>query len=469
MGGGAARLVVGRYAIYDPIASGGMATVHFGRLLGPVGFTRPVAIKRLLPQFARDPDFVAMFVDEARVAARLHHPNVVGTIDVVATQAELFLVMDYVEGDSLARLCAAGPVPPPIAVAIAAGVLRGLHAAHEAKGPNGEPLDIVHRDVSPHNVLVGIDGMARVADFGVAKARGRMQATREGQLKGKPAYLAPEQLRGTVSRRTDIFAASIVLWEMLKGARLFQGASDADSVARVRSAPIPSLCEACPHVPPALEQAVLRGLERDPERRYATAREMAAALEDALTPATSVEVGEWVERTAAPALARSADALRAIERTFRGDIDPSAREQGTPPALTGEPTRAITGLAAPPAARKRGARRPVLLGATLAIGLLVAVAALARSKSPAAIPTSPEAPPHAAEGNGEPAEIDLEATAAPRSDSPTPAPCATVAVPPAPRAPRGGRHAVAPKRVDCTPTYTVDDHGVRRYKPECFE
>src|ERR1035437_3672665 len=153
--------VVGRYALYGEIASGGMATVHFGRLLGPVGFSRTVAIKRLHPQFAKDPEFVTMFLDEARLASRIRHPNVARTLDVVALEGELFLVMDYVEGEALSRLlrtCRARgtPVPPKVAAAIVCGVLHGLHAAHEAKSERGEPLGIVHRDVSPQNVLVAL-------------------------------------------------------------------------------------------------------------------------------------------------------------------------------------------------------------------------------------------------------------------------------------------------------------------------
>ena len=210
----AAPQMLGRYALYEKIASGGMASVHIGRLLGPVGFARTVAIKRMHPQFAEDPEFVSMFLDEARLAARIRHPNVVQTLDIVSTDTELFLVMDFVQGESLARLIqsansAGQHVPPEMVATIMVGVLHGLHAAHEAKDEQGEPLQIVHRDVSPHNVLVGTDGVARVLDFGVAKAAGRAQTTRDGQMKGKVAYMAPEQIRGSVSRATDVYAASV--------------------------------------------------------------------------------------------------------------------------------------------------------------------------------------------------------------------------------------------------------------------
>src|SRR5262245_49268372 len=163
-----------------------MATVHLGRLLGPVGFSRTVAIKRLHAQFSQDPEFVSMFLDEARLAARIRHPNVVPTLDVVATGGELFLVMDYVAGESIAKLLRAVAtkkemVPIRVIAATMAGALHGLHAAHEAKDERGEPLGIVHRDVSPQNILLGADGVPRVLDFGVAKAIGRVQTTQEGQ------------------------------------------------------------------------------------------------------------------------------------------------------------------------------------------------------------------------------------------------------------------------------------------------
>jgi serine/threonine-protein kinase len=218
---------VGRYVIFDEIASGGMAMVHLGRLRGSAGFARTVAIKRLHAQFARDPEFVSMFTDEARLASRIRHPNVVQIYDVESQDGELYLVLEYVSGVSLTTLVGpsaenAGPLPPAIAVALAVGVLDGLHAAHEARDGSGRPLQIVHRDVSPHNVIVGADGLPHLLDFGVAKALGRSYVTRDGELKGKVPYMSPEQLRGeAVTRAADVFSASATLWEMLTGRRLF--------------------------------------------------------------------------------------------------------------------------------------------------------------------------------------------------------------------------------------------------------
>ncbi len=262
--------VVGRYALLGELASGGMATVHFGRLIGPVGFSRTVAIKRLHAQFAKDPEFVAMFLDEARLAARIQHPNVVSTLDVVALEGELLLVLEYIHGEALAQLLrtarkAKQPLPLKIVAAIASGMLHGLHAAHEAKSEHGEPLGIVHRDMSPQNVLVGVDGTARVLDFGVAKAVGRVVSTREGQLKGKLAYMSPEQVHGgAVDRRTDIYAASIVVWEVLTGRRLFDGDNEGLLFSQVSKGATKHPSEVVPDLPPDLDAIVMRGLAREP-------------------------------------------------------------------------------------------------------------------------------------------------------------------------------------------------------------
>ena len=315
---------IGRYALHTEIASGGMAAVHIGRLLGPVGFARTVAIKRLHPPLAKDPEFVAMFLDEARLAARIRHPNVVSTLDVVATEGELFVVMEYVPGESLARLLRAvrtnkEMVPVPIAATIMVGVLHGLHAAHEARDERGEALRIVHRDVSPHNILVGTDGDAHVIDFGIAKARGRMQVTRQGQIKGKLSYMPSEQLLGQgLDHRADIFAASIVLWEALTGQRLFQGVDDGEVYAKVLLGHVDPPSRYASGLSPAVDAIVLRGLARERTERYATAREMALALEAAVALAPPSQVGRWVEGLVGDALAERTEQIAGIERLDDG-------------------------------------------------------------------------------------------------------------------------------------------------------
>lgn len=292
--------VFGRYAVYGAIASGGMATVHVGRIFGEAGFTRTVAIKRMHPHLAGQPEFVAMFVDEARLAARIRHPNVVPTLDVGAHEDELFLVMEYVDGLPLSALHKAAResgtlAPPEVAASIIVGLLRGLDAAHEARGDDGLPLGIVHRDVSPQNVLVGTDGVARVLDFGVAKALSHVHITQNSQLKGKLAYMAPEQVRGEgFDRRADVFGAAVVLWETLCGTKLFRAANEAAVVQAVQYQPIAFPSGINGAVPPALDAVIMRGLDRDPDQRFATAGEMADAIEHAIPLASARVVGEWV-------------------------------------------------------------------------------------------------------------------------------------------------------------------------------
>ena len=342
--------VVGRYALYEEIAAGGMATVHFGRLLGPVGFSRTVAIKCLHPQFAKDPEFVSMFLDEARLAARISHPNVVQTLDVVATQGELFLVMDYVQGESLSRWMRAGrearqQLPLRIVTTIMSGALHGLHAAHEAKNERGEPLGIVHRDISPQNILVGSDGVARVLDFGVAKAAGRIQTTRDGQLKGKLSYMAPEQLSGAPTRQTDIFAAAIVLWEALTARRLFAGENEGMVIGKLTSAPIDPPSRLAPDAV-LIDDIVMRGLQRDPARRWATARDFALALERAVGVAAPSEVGEYVEMFASGALRQRASKIAEIESS-------SAQLQSNIPSAAQIAQGRLSATATMPAAPQR--------------------------------------------------------------------------------------------------------------------
>jgi serine/threonine protein kinase len=300
-GTGSPAPVVGRYTVYSEIAAGGMASVHLGRLSGAGGFARTVAIKRMHPHLARDPEFVSMFMDEARLAARIHHPNVVSTLDVVATQGDLLVVMEYVHGDSLSALVRASSlraerVPVSVAIRIVLDALYGLHAAHEAANEHGEPLRLVHRDVSPQNVLVGVDGVARVIDFGVAKATHRLQTTREGQLKGKIAYMSPEQvIGGEVDRRADVFATSAVLWEVLTGRRLFPGENDAQILHRIANGRIPKASTIVPKIAPTLDAIVERGLAYAPADRFATARDMATAIEGLGSSATPAAVSDWVK------------------------------------------------------------------------------------------------------------------------------------------------------------------------------
>jgi serine/threonine-protein kinase len=346
--------IIGRYVLHGEIASGGMAVVHFGRLLGPVGFARPVAIKRLHPQFARERNVRDMFIDEACLASRIRHPNVVPTLDVVTDGDELLLVMEYVHGESLHQLLRAWRrrderIPIRLALAILSGVLHGLHAAHEARTEAGEPLNIVHRDVSPHNVLCGVDGVPRVLDFGVARAAVRLESTREGIIKGKLAYMAPEQFAGaTVDRRADIYAAGVLMWEMLTGRRLFVGNDGASvMVDKLLRGVIEPPSQLAPEVPRLLNAIALHALRRDPEQRFATAREMALALEKFGDVARPSEIGEWVEATAAEALARRRARLQELETTSSMYRVGRPEEAGLLESPAGPPRSGSTSIPSP--------------------------------------------------------------------------------------------------------------------------
>jgi serine/threonine-protein kinase len=410
-------IVVGRYALFDAIASGGMASVHIGRLLGSFGFTRTVAIKRLHPSMARDPEFLSMFQEEARLAARISHPHVVTTLDVVALDGELLLVMEYVSGASLSRVLlaerAAGrDIPHRIAVDIMLGVLNGLHAAHEAKNERGEPLGIVHRDVSPHNILIGSDGTARVLDFGIAKAVGGANLTRPDQIKGKLRYLSPESLtKQPVTRASDIFAASLVLWEMLAGRRLFDGEGDGQVLNQILNHRPEPPSRHRPHLPRTLDEIVMRGLATEPRDRYPTARAMALALEAAVTPVNRSVVSEWLENSVGEEIHERDALVAGVERKVQAESKPENTGVST---LTGVPLkRADVGVAsasesvsAPsfslpierPSQRADSvvrARWLQLAVATVLAGTLV-VALAAQGRQPAEAPLAAELP-HARE------------------------------------------------------------------------
>ncbi len=310
---------IGRYELLGEIASGGMATVFLGRAIGVKGFARLVAIKKLHPHLEREEDFVAAFLDEARLAARIRHPNVVPTLDV-DDQDGLYIVLEYVEGDRLLGLLrhaakSGQPIPVPIALKIAVETLSGLHAAHELMDDDRKPLNLVHRDVSPQNVLIGIDGVTKITDFGIAKAESRLVTTRDGQLKGKIAYMPPEQARGgAIDRRVDVFAMGILLWEMLTSRRLFKGDNDVEILTNVLSLAIPTVRSIVPTIPAELDAAVMKALERDPEQRQDSALALAVALEDmahlvgGLAP-TRV-VAQYVERIAGPKLEAERERIR---------------------------------------------------------------------------------------------------------------------------------------------------------------
>jgi serine/threonine protein kinase len=313
---------IGRYTLFEELAAGGMGVVYLGRQSGASGFQRGVAIKRLHPRIARDRSAVAMFRQEAQLLARVRHANVVSALDVVQTDTELLLVMEYIHGLPLSLLCRLAqrsqqPIPIEVAVRIACDVLHGLHAVHTATAASGRALGMIHRDVSPQNVLVGKDGVARLLDFGVAKALTSEDLTLAGFVKGKLSYVAPEQIRGeTVDARIDVFSLSIVLWEMLASSRLFGGADNsvADTLRKVQRGDVPALAAVSSrYVPPRLEAIVRRGLEQDPARRFNSAKAMADALEAEVASIPAREMSAWLTDLADEPLAHRARQLSWVE------------------------------------------------------------------------------------------------------------------------------------------------------------
>jgi serine/threonine-protein kinase len=511
----------GRYLVYDPIASGGMATVHFGRMLGPAGFSRTVAIKRLHAHLARDPEFVSMFLDEARLAARVQHPNVVATMDIVTTGGEVFLVMEYVKGESLfgllqaARKAGRDGAPVAIVLSILGGILHGLHAAHEALTDRGEPLDIVHRDVSPQNILVGEDGVARLVDFGVAKAQWRVQSTQGDKIKGKLSYMAPEQLgKQRIDRRVDVYAAAVVLWESLTGQRLFTGDNPAIILSEILRADVPPPSQLAPGVPPALDRLVLKGLSRRPEDRYATALEMVTDLERAMPAAPQSVVSAWVRETASIVLEQRAGRLASIEATPAEEEEAAAthepvalRSAEAVRRLSSAPTapeiqvRDIAPLllvasdaAAPVPERRRVASAAVtgaLFGGASVLAVLVVVLLFFAARRSPAAPVAPVAlASNALVDAGESATATF-ATASPALVSSAAAPVAPAAsaapllpvvpvvpvVAPAPAHPVRAHagHVASSAARNCDPPYTLDPSSVsadgqplKRFKPWCL-
>jgi tRNA A-37 threonylcarbamoyl transferase component Bud32 len=325
--------LLGRYEPLAKLARGGMAVVYIARQVEPELIERPVVLKRLHEDLRGDERSRALLA-EARTLTHVRHPNVVPIIDVVATRDEAFLVLEYVEGVSLARLEKAAQdagerIPVGVASRIMSDVLAGLHAAHEAKDMRGEPLGIIHRDVSPQNVLVGADGVSRLIDFGVAKSAGGDDMSTSGSvIKGKVGYFAPEQIQGlTLDRRVDIFAAGVVLHELVAGKRLFRGDDHATILMRILIDEIPPLPSIREDASADLDVLVTRALSRDRDDRPATASDFLEELSHAASPASAVEVARFVERLCGPELEADRAELRGMVSAPRASTRPPPRRR----------------------------------------------------------------------------------------------------------------------------------------------
>ena len=314
---------LGRYEILTPIARGGMASVWAARLMGTRGFQKLVAVKTMLPDVSDDPDFEQMFLDEARVAARIRHPNVAEILDLGEQDDVLYLVMEWVEGENLSVVLKAaraiGGMPLPVILRIASQACAGLHAAHELRDDNGTLVDLIHRDVSPANVLVSIAGFVKLVDFGVAKSKGRMHVTRAGgMVKGKTPYLSPEQLGGLpLDRRSDIFSFGALLYVMATGLHPFRGETEGKTVENIAlKNPVP-LRTINAALPVEFEKLVLKALEKDPKNRYSSAAELQRALDQIGLglgePANESDVADFIRKVIGePQAKRAADIKSAI-------------------------------------------------------------------------------------------------------------------------------------------------------------
>jgi serine/threonine protein kinase len=277
---------LGSYEILRMLARGGMAELFLAQAVGPEGFAKLVVLKKILPKFAANKRFVQLFLDEARLAAALDHPHIAHVYDMGTVSGDYFFTMEYVHGQdvrSLMRRAADRHVSLAIehVVMVAATVAGALHYAHEQRGGDGASLGIVHRDVSPSNILISYDGVVKLLDFGIAKAATSSAKTRTGSIKGKIAYLSPEQASGfVIDRRSDIFSLGIVMWEMATGARLFKEENDLRTIQKIVNTPPSPPSQLRPDCPPELERIIMRALSKKPEDRYQTAEEMQLALEE---------------------------------------------------------------------------------------------------------------------------------------------------------------------------------------------
>jgi hypothetical protein len=484
--------IIGRYTVDSPFAAGGMASVHLGRAKGPLGFSRTVAVKRLLPELASDPNVTARFVDEARLASRIRHVNVVPTLDVVAEQDDLLLVMEYVAGLSLSAVLGqpgvalgtadAPRIPLPIVSAIMTDVLEGLHAAHTATTEAGERLSLVHRDVSPQNVLVGSDGIARVIDFGIATASEQLHRTNDESVRGKIGYMAPEQLRGdNVTFSADVYGASVMLWELLAHRRLATNNVE-EFIERVHLGDHDGPRKYSPAVPIALEEIVMQGLAASPARRFSSAHDMAVALQSACPRASALDVSAWLDGVAAGELRRRAEDVARFESMPEGRL--SHARPSTLGLVAYDPTVTITErlrAAEPastrerqPAAAPRPRRRSRLAAMAVVACAAAVIVALLLLRDRSTARTSAAA---AAESSGVASASASAVPAPPTSDDPVAPPAAV----PAPARVAGAHHATksaAPtgaaahplpttSTASCKVPFYFDADGTKHYRPEC--
>ena len=424
--------VLGRYELLLPIAKGGMASVWAARLRGTRGFQKMVAIKTMLPALVDDLHFERMFLEEASLASQVRHPHVVEILDLGEVDRILYLVMEWVDGEPLNIImkyaATRGGIPLAIAVSITAQACRGLHAAHELRDESGTLVGLVHRDVSPQNVLLTYEGVVKLVDFGVAKATSRASnETEAGQLKGKIAYMSPEQLRGErIDRRTDVFALGILLYMMTTGTHPFRGDDQGTTIRRISDdEPVTVPSSIVPGYPAGLEAVVMQALAKDASKRYPTANDMliglTRALPPSMRPSTDEEVAEFLRALLPDRLEKRKNAIKAaldaadrreagksVPRLAEGDVPdeaptvleglvsnremtPSAEGRLSLPGATSRETQPVARDSGQPS-RRNPTRTVLSLALIVAVGTIVALL-LNRRPPPVAIVAAPANPP----------------------------------------------------------------------------
>jgi len=374
---------IGKFEIINRIAAGGMAELYVARTRAAHGFEKVVALKRIFPHFLEDEDFVEMFLHEARLAARLHHPNIAQVYEIGDDDGVYFFTMEYVLGQDLRRIIRAvrkggGWLTLDQIITIVTQTAAGLHYAHEREGPGGKPLGIVHRDISPSNLLVSYDGGVKLVDFGIARAASRRQVTQAGTLKGKIPYMSPEQCRGEpLDRRSDIYSLGIILWELALCRQLWAGAADFSLVKRIATEDAPAPTAFLPNFPKDLEAIIMRALAHDRDERYATAQEFQVDLEEFARERklalSSIGLGQFMQGLFADAIAEQKAALveaRAGKRTLFPSFESS---DATAQAPIDNSTTLVSSGELNLDGRERGGSR-VMTALAVGVGALVLVA-----------------------------------------------------------------------------------------------
>jgi serine/threonine-protein kinase len=420
----ASREVLGQYTLYERLGRGGMATVNRAEMRGLAGFRKPVALKRLHPHMAEDPSMVQSFVHEARLASHLHHPNIAQTYDLGRAEDSYFIAMEYVPGRTLTQLlrqsaAAAVPMSIPIALSILSQICDALDYAHNVCDDRGKPLGIIHRDVSPSNIIISSTGVVKLIDFGIARAAGFDRAE-AGLIKGKLSYMAPEYLEGQLDLRADLFSLGVIAHELLTGRPLFRAKGDLDTVRLLRELPIQPPSRWNPDVPADLDDIVLTALQRTPELRWQSAAAMRTALTNVMrsfgAPVTNQQLIEWVEWAfqqrplkASRNRVRGVDALGETSRLAAGSGFDLAHELEGFPEPSSTPHEPAAEAEAPPEPMAKEVSRPPAHGALRAWLLLLVLLTLAVAVQDRLVATGRQLYGRYAEGNqaeGNPIGVD---------------------------------------------------------------